>query len=315
MNHLLEVRSMIIQYYKRFETIIIGVCKFLLMFFVFTQLNSFFPGGLLDRPLLNVMLALLCVILSPHWIVLLMILVFSGQAVLVSLEGALVMFAGMAAMYLLFVRMFPKLSIFVILVPVCFKLNIPLVVPLMLGLFFSIDSIIPMILGIVTYFGIPLGKTLINISGSEDLFSIPTVVITNLENMIKYFTGNIEMLAIIVVFVGALLLTYILRRLSVDFAHYIAILASGFMYIIFMILAIIFMKLDLSPVLVIIQGVLSMVVAVVMQYMHMVLDYPRSESVQFEDDEYYYYVKAVPKVNKDFAPTIKHSDKSISKSH
>lgn len=27
------------------------------------------------------------------------------------------------------------------------------------------------------------------------------------------------------------------------------------------------------------------------------LDYSRTEKVQFEDDEYYYYVKAVPKVN------------------
>ena len=26
------------------------------------------------------------------------------------------------------------------------------------------------------------------------------------------------------------------------------------------------------------------------------LDYSRTEKVQFEDDEYYYYVKAVPKV-------------------
>ena len=27
------------------------------------------------------------------------------------------------------------------------------------------------------------------------------------------------------------------------------------------------------------------------------MDYSRTEKVQFEDDEYYYYVKAVPKVN------------------
>lgn len=34
---------------------------------------------------------------------------------------------------------------------------------------------------------------------------------------------------------------------------------------------------------------------VVIQFIFMNLDYARTENVQFEDDEYYYYVKAVPK--------------------
>ena len=40
------------------------------------------------------------------------------------------------------------------------------------------------------------------------------------------------------------------------------------------------------------------------------LDYTRTERVQFEDDEYYYYVKAVPKV---LLPTKKKRVKQINK--
>ena len=38
------------------------------------------------------------------------------------------------------------------------------------------------------------------------------------------------------------------------------------------------------------------VIALIAQFFKGVLDYSRTETVQFEDDEYYYYVKAVPKV-------------------
>ena len=38
-----------------------------------------------------------------------------------------------------------------------------------------------------------------------------------------------------------------------------------------------------------------MIIAFVIQFLFMDLDYDRTERVQFEDDDYYYYVKAVPK--------------------
>ena len=38
-----------------------------------------------------------------------------------------------------------------------------------------------------------------------------------------------------------------------------------------------------------------MLLAFVIQFLFMDLDYDRTERVQFEDDDYYYYVKAVPK--------------------
>ena len=47
---------------------------------------------------------------------------------------------------------------------------------------------------------------------------------------------------------------------------------------------------------VIIGTVASALIAVVIQFFSFHVDYSRTEKVQFEDDEYYYYVKAVPKV-------------------
>jgi hypothetical protein len=38
-----------------------------------------------------------------------------------------------------------------------------------------------------------------------------------------------------------------------------------------------------------------MLIGFILQFIFMNLDYARTERVQFEDDDYYYYVKAVPK--------------------
>ena len=41
----------------------------------------------------------------------------------------------------------------------------------------------------------------------------------------------------------------------------------------------------------------SGILAIIIQFFHLALDYTGVEYVQFEDEDYYYYVKAVPKIN------------------
>ena len=47
---------------------------------------------------------------------------------------------------------------------------------------------------------------------------------------------------------------------------------------------------------VLLGSVVSAALAILLQLTVFSMDYSRTEYVQFEDDEYYYYVKAVPKV-------------------
>ena len=47
---------------------------------------------------------------------------------------------------------------------------------------------------------------------------------------------------------------------------------------------------------VIIGSIFSVLIAMVVQFFAFNVDYSRTEKVQFEDDEYYYYVKAIPKI-------------------
>ena len=47
---------------------------------------------------------------------------------------------------------------------------------------------------------------------------------------------------------------------------------------------------------------ISTLIVLVLQFFIFNVDYSRAEYVQFEDDDYYYYVKAVPKITVDTAP-------------
>ena len=47
---------------------------------------------------------------------------------------------------------------------------------------------------------------------------------------------------------------------------------------------------------VILGGLLTVVIAWFLQFFLHSVDYTKAEKVQFEDDDYYYYVKAVPKI-------------------
>ena len=55
------------------------------------------------------------------------------------------------------------------------------------------------------------------------------------------------------------------------------------------------MELQFSVIAIVMGSAVSFVICSVVQFLEFNVDYNRTEIVQFEDDEYYYYVKAVPK--------------------
>ena len=53
---------------------------------------------------------------------------------------------------------------------------------------------------------------------------------------------------------------------------------------------------DLNIIGLVAGAVIGALLAMLLQFMKCAVDYSRKEYVQFEDDDYYYYVKAVPKM-------------------
>ena len=57
------------------------------------------------------------------------------------------------------------------------------------------------------------------------------------------------------------------------------------------------MMLEVEIVPIILGSILGIIVAVVGQFIKGIVDYQQTDYLQFEDNEYYYYVKAIPKMS------------------
>ena len=88
-----------------------------------------------------------------------------------------------------------------------------------------------------------------------------------------------------------------IKRASINNSWTIAILVGGIVDFVIILVGNIVFGTGSSVVWIIVGTVISMLLAYVLQFFVFSVDYSRIEHTQFEDDEYYYYVKAVPKIN------------------
>ena len=109
------------------------------------------------------------------------------------------------------------------------------------------------------------------------------------------FLGNKEMYLVIVIFVITAIVVYLVRRMEVDNAWTLAIISGALIQVAGLFVGYIVLGVTGKTLWLIVGNIISLLIAFILQFLFMNLDYARTERVQFEDDDYYYYVKAVPK--------------------
>ncbi len=114
--------------------------------------------------------------------------------------------------------------------------------------------------------------------------------------LMKSLLANKLMLIMVLAFVLALLIVVIIKGLSMDYSWVVAIIAGTIAQLSVIFIGDITADVSVS-VLGLFGGVLvSLILAGIYTFFVFTVDYTRTEYVQFEDDDYYYYVKAVPKL-------------------
>ena len=95
--------------------------------------------------------------------------------------------------------------------------------------------------------------------------------------------------------VVTLVIVYIIRKMSIEHAWAVAIIFGILFEAVGMIAGDMVLGISGKTIIILVGSIISCVIAFVIQFLFFNLDYSRTERLQFEDDEYYYYVKAVPK--------------------
>ena len=293
MTSLLELREYIKNFYVKYELYITYVWKFLLSLIAFTMIGNKigYQASLTKLPIL-LMASLLCSIMPQNFMVFISAGFILAHLYKLSILCAVVALIVFLLMFLLYFRFSPKDTIAVMLTPMCFYLSVPYVMPIALGLMGTPTSIVSMSFGIVVAFLV----NYISANGNSLTGSQMEESAAQFQTIITELLSNKRMWVFIVAFAITLAVVYIIRRMSVDHAWTIAIIAGALTDIICLLVGDMMYTTGLSFIGVIVQTIIAILLLMVLQFFAFNLDYTRIEKVQFEDDEYYYYVKAVPKV-------------------
>lgn len=294
MTILLEFREKLKMFYGKYEVYIKPFLKCIMAFITFSVINSnigFMTK--LKNPALVAIFALACSFLPLNAVLILAAILMIAHFYAVSLPVALVAMVVILLMFLLYYRFSPKESYLVILTPIAFILNIPYAIPIIAGLVGTPLSVFPVGFGIILYFLMDCVKQNFSVMNNSEASNMLQTYTYLIDNVIK----NKEMLVCIIAFMATILVVYFIRRMSTDYAWSIAIVLGALTDILIMLVCDYMLNISYSIVGLFVGIIFSVAIAFVVQFMTFNVDYTRAEHVQFEDDEYYYYVKVVPKIS------------------
>lgn len=304
MTILLEFKERLKSFCGNYEVYIKPLVKFivaLIAFFMLTGEIGFMTK--LQNPAILLVLALVCAFLPANTTILIAAVLIIVHLYAASLEFALVMFVIFLLLCLLYFRFAPTYSYVLLLMPIACAVNIPFVIPIVMGLIATPVAAVPIACGAIASYLIGYAKVYAaSLSGSEidDMFQ-------KYQYIIEHALNNKEMYLMVIACVATVILVYIIRRLTVDYAWLLATIVGAIAAVIIMISGDYIMEVPVNILGLIVGVAASVIIALVVQFFVLNLDYTRTERVQFEDDEYYYYVKAIPKV------TIATKEKSVKK--
>lgn len=293
MTTLLELKEKLTRFYGKYDIYITPVIKFTvaLTAFLLINYNIGYMEKISSTPI-ALILALICSILPVGGAVFIGSVLILLDMYALSLEVCIVALILFVLMYILYFRFSPKNEYGVLLTPICFGLNIPFVMPVGMGLLRELYSMFSLVCGIVLYFflnGVKQNET--TLGGVDEKDAATSKIVVALNQLL----GNREMYLVLAIMVVTLVIVYIIRKMSIEHAWAVAIIFGILFEAVGMIAGDMVLGISGKTITILVGSIISCVIAFVIQFLFFNLDYSRTERLQFEDDEYYYYVKAVPK--------------------
>lgn len=288
-----ELRQKMKAFYGRYASLLDIIFKLALAMAVFMSLRHFIGGeGLFSNIFLILILAILSSIMP-----LVAIPVFGGILLVGMASGLGYDAAGMAAVVLLllmvmFLRFAPEAALLLVLTPAALYFNVPQVVPVCAGLKMKLSSILGVGCGVVVYY---LIQTLSGFSATESGEGSSDMM-NRLQSLAGGIFGQNDMILNLLILSAVFVIVYAMRRLSVKNSWIAAVVTGSLIYPVFMLAGGLLTGSEPSALILFTAAAVSVTASLIFMFFLYDVDYSRTEYLQFEDDAYYYYVKAIPKI-------------------
>ena len=293
MTTLLVAKQYVKNFISKYEVYLKPLLKLVLALMALMMINGRI-GYMqrLDNMSIVLIVALMCSFMPMNFIIFVAAAFTVLHMYALSLETATITLVIFLVLFLLYFRFSPKDTIVVVLTPISFVIGIPYAIPLAMGLVGSPASAVSVGCGVIVTYLISYiagSATVLSAMETEDMA-------TRFRYIIDGFLDNRVMVLTIVAFAATIILVYLIRRLSVDYAWTIAIIAGALANVMILLVGDLVFDTNVSLPGLILGTIVSVLIAKIVEFFTFHVDYSRTEKVQFEDDEYYYYVKAVPKI-------------------
>ena len=299
-----ELRKRLIEGFGRNEYILIPLFKFLLAFSLIVMINNHIGFNLeLTNILLDIIIALVCSLVPVNFIAGILIMLVLAHLYTLSLETMFVGAVLFLLMFLLYFRFSPKDTAMVLLLPLAFGCHLEYAIPVVAGLLFAPGAAVGIGFGVIVLKYLSyIEQNAIALSNSE----ISPATIDNFRILIDELLRNRSAWILAGAFAAAVVVVYFIRRLEVAHSWTIAIIAGTVVEVFIVLFGDMQFDTNIDLGATAFSILLSVAVELLVEFFCFMVDYTRIENVQFEDDDYYYYVKAVPKVTvSDSVRTVK----------
>lgn len=177
------------------------------------------------------------------------------------------------------------------IVPILFFLKLGIAVPVALAVAFGMEALFPAMAGVVVYY---FSLSIVNAGAvlGDESASVGIGLQHVLSSMLLDKTFLVMALSVCV----SMIITCLLRRAFYDKAWLVAGTLGNTVMALLVLAGCVYCNLDIQVWYVIFSAVLGMILCLVVEFFRGIGDVSRVEKTVFEDDEYIYYVKAVPKI-------------------
>lgn len=210
----------------------------------------------------------------------------------VSAEICIVYLLFFLICYLLFVRVDGRHAFIIILTPILFYCKLEYFLPVILGMVVGFGGILPMAAGILLYFFSVYTKDASALLTTTEHLD-PGVGMSRISSLM--FIDR-KLLVILISFCLIVFLSTILYQMFHEKAWMFAVIIGNISFAVLLLFGLLIFELDYTIWRVFLEIIFAMGVATVIQFFRGIGDFSRIEKVSFEDDEYIYFVKAVPKI-------------------
>lgn len=294
MLDLLILRDRLRSVYAKYGNFIDAAVRFFTALLIMLLLNSElgYMKQLLN-PLIPLALALICSVCPWGGICWILSIFMLAHIFAASVELALAAAAFLLIVALLYYGFAPGDSYIMILTPLLFLLKVPYLMPILAGLLGSFVSVVPMSCGIVIYYILMYAHGNTRPISGESASDLTQQFV----QMLNGIFGNRTMLLFVIAFAITLIAVRLIRGMTVNNSWHIAIIAGILILLLSMFLGIIMFNITLKIGSLAAGLAVSFAAGELCRFFVFHVDYSRTEYTQFEDDDYYYYVKAVPKIS------------------